>query len=280
MAFISAREIKNRIKSMNSTRQITKAMELVSASKLRGAQTKAVLVKEYFDTFYEAMKDISSNTSGFTSKYLLPTKEERPLYIVIAGDRGLAGGYNGNIFRMCSSIPENAKILPIGKRAVEYFKKKEFEIISEKLMQASDLKTEDCYSAASFVSSEFLNDSFDSVYIVYTDFINLISQETKMIKILPLYIEKTEEKSSLGTAICEPSSEVIFNEIVPEYLGGILFACLSKSIASEQAARRAAMNSATKNADEIIENLDLMYNRARQGAITQEITEIVAGSNA
>jgi len=279
MAGLSTKAIKNRIKSMNSTRQITKAMELVAASKLRGAQNKAVAIKDYFTTYYEAMQDIAASTSDFVSEFLKTTDGVRPLYIVIAGDRGLAGGYNSNVFRMTIGIPEEACVIPIGKRSVEHFTKRSFEIVTDDYAEAASLTSDDCYSIAALAADGFLNGKYDSVYIIYTDFINLLSQSTERIQILPLSLEKKEGPRS-QRVLYEPSAEAVFNRIVPEYLGGLLYGALSKSIASEQASRRQAMNSATKNADEIIAQLDLQYNRARQGAITQEITEIVAGSNA
>ncbi len=279
MAGLSTKAIKNRIKSMNSTRQITKAMELVAASKLRGAQQKAVAVKEYFTTFYQAMQDIASSSSSFQSKFLCPTEGKKPLYIVIAGDRGLAGGYNSNVFRMTIGMPQEAKVIPVGKRSVEFFKKRRFEIVTDDYTEAAALTTADCYSLADLAAQGFLEGSYDSLYIIYTNFINLLSQQTERLQLLPLTLEEKEGPVS-EKVLYEPDAETVFNRIVPEYLGGLIFGALSKSIASEQAARRQAMNSATKNADEIIAELDLQYNRARQGAITQEITEIVAGSNA
>lgn len=279
MAGLSTKAIKNRIKSMNSTRQITKAMELVASSKLRSAQQRAVEVKNYFETFYEAMQDIAQSSTDFESKFLKPTEGAKPLYIVIAGDRGLAGGYNSNIFRMCIGIPSQAQVIPIGKRSVEHFKKRSFDIVTEGYIEAAAVDPDDCFSIANLVAEGYLDGQYDSVFVVYTNFKNLMSQEPQIRQLLPLKLEK-KEGPACQDMIYEPDSEVLFNEIVPEYLGGIIYGALSKSIASEQAARRQAMNSATKNADEIIADLDLQFNRARQGAITQEITEIVAGSNA
>jgi len=279
MAGLSTKAIKNRIKSMNSTRQITKAMELVAASKLRSAQQKAIAVKSYFDTLYSAMQEIAKNSANFESKFLVSSKAKKPLFIVIAGDRGLAGGYNSNIFRSCIGISSDAKIIPIGKRSLEHFKKRHFEIVSENYTEAAAVEPADCYSLANIVTEGFLKGEYDSVFIIYTYFKNIMSQEPQVRQILPLDLEEEEGPES-ENMVYEPAGEELFNQIVPEYLGGIIYGALCTSIASEQASRRQAMNSATKNADEIIADLDLQFNRARQGAITQEITEIVAGSNA
>jgi len=280
MAGISTKAIKSKMKSMESTRQITKAMELVASSKLRGAQTKAMDVRTYHNTLYDAMTDIASSSAFFVSRFLnKPLSEGRPLYIVIAGDRGLAGGYNGNIFRLADPLisEENAYILPIGKKALEHYRKPGFEIAAETHEIAADMHIGACYTTGHIISDYFLSGKHNSVYICYTKFDSILSQTPQVLKLLPLEFRKKGEKPTMDT-IYEGSSEEVFDSLVPEYIGGVIYGCLCESLASEQAARRTAMDSATKNADEMISKLDLQYNRARQAAITQEITEIVAGS--
>ena len=280
MAGLSTKAIKNRIKSMHSTRQITNAMELVAASKLRSAQQKALSTRYYFETLYEAMQDIAGATASFVSPFLRGTDAKKPLYVVIAGDRGLAGGYNSNVFRTCSVIPKGCKVFPIGKRSLEYFAKRDYEVVSTNYIEAAAVEAGDCFSIANLLAEGFLAGDYDSIYIVYTKFNSILSQTPQIMQLLPFVLEKREDKKPSSSMLYEPNEEELFNSIVPEYIGGVLFGALCESIASEQAARRQAMNSATKNADEIIDNLNLAFNRARQGAITQEITEIVAGSNA
>ena len=283
MAGVSTKEIKNRIRSMESTRQITKAMEMVAASKLRRAQTQIAASRPYFEILYSTIQDILRTNRDFTSPYLKERPGNKVLYIVIAGDRGLAGGYNSNVLKMVQSRLEDkdAVILPIGKKAVDYFKSKGFPIFTESYTEAADMDIGDCFTVSRHMSKAFLKGEFDEIHVAYTNFVSVLSQVPETIPLLPLKKPDAEEISQ-GAYGCETvyegSSEEVFAAIVPEYLGGILYGALCESRASEQAARRSAMDSATQNADDMIADLSLKFNRARQAAITQEITEIVAGS--
>ena len=280
MAGVSTKEIKNRIRSLESTKQITKAMEMVAASKLRRAQNQVLSSRPYFEILRDTIQNIVSNDREFSSPYLQQTPGEKVLYIVIAGDRGLAGGYNSNILKLVLSQIQgkNATVLPMGKKTAEYFRSRNIPVLDTRHAQASAVTLGDCFTTAKQVCKQFLNGEFDKVYIAYTNFVSVLSQTPKAMQLLPL--ERTEdEKTGVRTdTIYEPDSETVFAAIVPEYLGGILYGALCESRASEQAARRTAMDSATKNAEEMIGDLSLRYNRARQAAITQEITEIIAGA--
>ena len=283
MAGVSTKEIKNRIRSMESTKQITKAMEMVAASKLRRAQARVTNSRPYFEILYAAARDIAQGAEGFTSAYLQGRETKKRLYIVIAGDRGLAGGYNSNILKLVQgqANPENALILPIGKKAVDYFKSKNFSIFTDAYPQAAEVSIGDCFSIARQVCKGFDAGEFDEVTLAYTQFVSVLSQVPGCMDILPLkkLAQEATEQSALGCdTIYEGGGEEVFASIVPEYLGGVLYGALCESSASEQAARRAAMDSATQNAEDMIADLSLKFNRARQAAITQEITEIVAGS--
>ena len=279
MAGLSSKAIKNKIKSMQSTRQITKAMELVASSKLRGAQTRALTIRSFYNTLFETMNDIAESTPHFESRYFKYDELGKDVVVVIAGDRGLAGGYNSNVFKMFEAkMPKAAHILPIGKRTYDHFEKRGNKIISEEFIDAGALTVGDCYTAARIVADGFLEGNYKSLQVVYTRFDSLLSQTTDTFSLLPLNVKKPGDNVIKQDMLYEPSSEEVFDAIVPEYLGGVLWGCLCESIASEQAARRNAMNNASKNADEMIAQLDLQYNRARQAAITQEITEIIAGS--
>ncbi len=280
MAGVSMKDIKSRIKSMESTRQITRAMEMVAASKLRGAQARAVASRPYFETLYETMNDIADSTMDFVSPYL-KTGSGRPLYIVLAGDRGLAGGYNANVLKLAYSqiAQSDAAVLPIGKKAVDYFRARGADIISESCAVAAELSVGGCYSVAKQLCTRFLAGEFSQVILVYTHFASLLAQTPITLPLLPV---KMPESGAAGTkkyVLYETGPIAVFDAIVPEYLGGLIYGALCESVASEQAARRMAMDSATKNAGEMIDALSLQYNRARQGAITQEITEIVAGAD-
>jgi len=200
------------------------------------------------------------------------------MYIVIAGDRGLAGGYNSNILKLVTAEMEgkDATVFPIGKKAVDYFKSHKFEIFTESYVEAADVSVGDCFSAAKQLSKAYLSGAFDEIYIGYTNFVSVLSQTPSTLRMLPLLQASSDNRTS--EILYEPGSAEVFEAIVPEYLGGILYGALCESRAAEQAARRTAMDSATQNADDMIAELSLKFNQARQAAITQEITEIVAGS--
>lgn len=281
MAGVSTKEIKNRIRSMESTKQITKAMEMVAASKLRRAQAQIANSRPYFEILHSTIQDILRTNREFESAYLKQRPVKKVLYIVIAGDRGLAGGYNSNILKMVQSeIQEkDAVVLPIGKKAVDFFRARKIPALTEHYGEAADVSIGDCFSIAKQLSSGFLAGEYDEIRVAYTAFVSVLSQEPQSLALLPLTkSDSQEDSSSRSQIIYERGSEEVFSAIVPEYLGGILYGSLCESRASEQAARRSAMDSATQNADEMIADLSLKFNRARQAAITQEITEIVAGS--
>ena len=284
MAGASMKDIKLRIKSVESTMQITKAMELVASSKLRKAKERVERCRPYFNILHKTLTDIAQNNTEFTSPFVQSRPVKKVCYIIIAGDRGLAGGYNNNVFKtVIADMGDKAVcVLPIGKKAVEYCERRGYEILSKDYMIAEDVGINDCYEIARLLGKAFLDGQFDELYMGYTKFVSMLSQEPQIMKVLPLSLEKKEGKdsSSRMLTIYEPSSESVFNTIVPEYISGMVYGALSESWASELGARRSAMDAASKNAGDMIDNLSLKYNRARQGAITQEITEIVAGAEA
>ena len=281
MAGVSSKEIKNRIRSMEATRQITKAMEMVAASKLRRAQAQVLSSRPYFETLYAAIHQIVDTNSDFSSAYLQPRSGNKALYVVIAGDRGLAGGYNSNILKLVASEMQDkeATVLPIGKKAVEFFASRKIPMLNIGYNEAADVTLGDCFTIAKQLSKLFLDSEFDQIHVAYTNFVSVLSQIPGTLRLLPLIRQENGRTgTSAGDILYEPDSVSVFNAIIPEYLGGILYGALCESRAAEHAARRTAMDSATQNADEMIGQLSLEYNRARQAAITQEITEIVAGS--
>ena len=280
MAGVSTKEIKNRIRSMESTRQITKAMEMVAASKLRRAQAQVLSSRPYFEILYSTIADIASSNRDFSSPYLQERPVKKALYIVIAGDRGLAGGYNSNILKLVQSeiAGKDAVVLPIGKKALDYFRSKQIPTFTEQYAEAAELTVGDCFSVSKQVSKAFLAGEFDRIVVAYTNFVSVLAQTPAAMQLLPLKKPEKKESANQGDILYEGDSEEVFAAIIPEYLGGVIYGALCESRASEQAARRAAMDSATQNADDMIDDLSLKFNRARQAAITQEITEIVAGS--
>ena len=280
MAGVSTKEIKNRIRSMESTKQITKAMEMVAASKLRRAQAQVAASRPYFEILRGTIDDIVDNNRDFSSPYLTARPVKKVAYIVIAGDRGLAGGYNSNILKLVQSRinGQDAVVLPIGKKAVDYFRSRKIELLSEHYAVAADIGIGDCFSVAKQLSKAFRSGEFDEVYVAYTNFVSVLSQTPTVMQLLPLVREAKQQEGPSRDFLYEPDCTEVFDAIVPEYLGGILYGALCESRAAEQAARRTAMDSATSNAEDMIADLSLKFNRARQAAITQEITEIVAGS--
>ncbi len=280
MAGVSSKEIKSRIRSMESTKQITKAMEMVAASKLRRAQAQVLNSRPYFETLYEAINDIVDSGSDFSSPYLTQRPVKRIAYVVIAGDRGLAGGYNSNILKLCYAEMEGkaVTVLPIGKKCVEFFRSRRVPLLTENYLEAENVGVGDCFTMAKMLCKAYLSGEFDEIRIGYTNFVSVLSQTPATLTMLPLLRQPHSSQNTSSDILYEPGSEEVFNAIIPEYVGGILYGALCESRASEQAARRTAMDSATQNADDMIADLSLKYNRARQAAITQEITEIVAGS--
>ena len=277
MAGVSTKEIKNRIRSMESTKQITKAMEMVAASKLRRAQAQVLSSRPYFEILYTTIQDILSQNQDTESAHLKARPVKKSLYVVIAGDRGLAGGYNSNILKMVVSQMEgkDAMVLPIGKKAMDYFRSHKVPMMNETYGNAEDISVGDCFSVAKLLCKAYLAGEVDEIYLAYTRFDSVLSQTATAMQLLPL---QAEAKAAQSTMEYEPDAETVLGAMIPEYLGGIFYGALCESRASEQAARRTAMDSATQNAEEMIADLSLQFNRARQAAITQEITEIVAGS--
>ena len=286
MAGASMKDIKLRIKSVESTMQITKAMELVASSKLRRAKERQEKARPYFTELRSTLDRIEATTTDFSSPYQVKRPVERQCMIVIAGDRGLAGGYNANICRLLErSIEdkEKALIVTIGKKGREYFARRGFELgdhfeiesslpsygeVSRIVKGFTDLKTEG---------------QVDDLYVVYTSFQNTISQKPVILKLLPLALEDLDmpaDPARMSMMNYEPGEETVLDYIIPKYISGIVYGALAESFASEEGARMTAMDSATDNAQEIIENLTLKYNQARQSHITQELTEIVNGAAA
>ena len=281
MAGVSTKEIKNRIRSMESTKQITKAMEMVAASKLRRAQAQVVSSRPYFEILFSTINEIVDSNRDFSSPYLCKREVKKTAYIVIAGDRGLAGGYNNNVFKMVMSEikDKDVQVLPIGKKAVDYFRSHNVPVLTTNYATAEDVSIGDCFSVAKNLCKRYLSGEFDEIHVAYTNFVSVLSQTPSTLRLLPLLRHETGKEGTMQSdMLYEPDATEVFEAIIPEYLGGVLYGALCESRASEQAARRTAMDSASQNADEMIADLSLQFNRARQAAITQEITEIVAGS--
>ena len=275
--------VKLRIKSVQSTMQITKAMELVASSKLRKAKERSDNSRPYFRELFSTLKDIANGNTDFSSVYSAYSSNSKVCYCVIAGDRGLAGGYNGNLFKCleAEAAGREFSVLPIGKKTLDFCKRRKYEILTEAFAEAAAIDIADCYAIADLLCRNFKEGAYGSIKLVYTEFVSMLSQQPHVVSVLPI---SDLDEEGMDTAhvhnliLYEPESNEVFEAIVPEYVAGVIFGAVCDSIASEQAARRTAMESATSNAEDMIQTLNLHYNRARQASITQEITEIVGGA--
>lgn len=277
----SMKDIKLRIKSVESTMQITKAMELVASSKMRRAKERVEHSRPYFETLYESLTKIAAADPRARNPYLRRGDIKRTLLVVIAGDRGLAGGYNANVFKQADAAEGPVTVLPIGKRSAEYFAHHGAGLFTPEVLMAADVSVSECFTLSHQITEGFLKGEYDAVKLCYTRFDSMMTQTATTLEVLPLTIEPTEAQKAearRSQILYKPSCEEVFGAIIPEYVAGVLYGAVCESVASELAARRTAMDAATKNAGEMIEHLNLYYNRARQAAITQEITEIVAGA--
>lgn len=273
-------DIKARMKSVTSTMQITKAMELVANSKLRRAKEKVEASRPFYEILRKAIA-LLDKSEEFDSPLTKEREVKKTLYVVIAGDRGLAGGYNSSVFKLAERLSKNKEsvFLPIGKKAIEYYRHRNRELFNEECAYASETGVGSCLVLAEEIVKAFLQESFDKVTVVYTKFVSMISQLPVYEDVLPLTFED-KETLEFGEPLIEDEAEEMLGKIVPEYVGGVLWSCICEAIASEHGARRSAMNAANKNAEEMLDTLMLKFNRARQAIITQEITEIVSGAEA
>ena len=262
----NTKTLKLRIKSVDSTLHLTKAMGLVASSKMRKANLAMNAGRQYESAVQNVVDLLTAVPECQNSPFMREGSGDKTKLIVIAGDRGLAGGYNANVFRTVRELQE-AEIIPIGKRACERYGK---DIVSSEKFYAAD-----AFKLAKELCEQFISGEFDRLGIVTTNYVSMMTQTPVVKWVLPL---KRSENTQTTAAVFEPDERTILDIAVPEYLSGVIVACVRESFASEVAARRMAMDSAGKNAQEMIDELMLEYNRARQGAITQEITEIVAGA--
>ncbi|MBE5869049.1 MAG: ATP synthase F1 subunit gamma [Lachnospiraceae bacterium] len=278
----SMRDIKRRKGSIQSTQQITKAMKLVSTVKLQRARQNAERSQEYFQCMYRTVQSILAKTVGLRHPYLTSGQSSKKAVIVITSNRGLAGGYNTNITKLLTRsewAKEDVLVYTVGRKGKEILQRNGYRIEED----WSDIVEEPAYADAMALGRKVL-DKFSAgqigeIYLAYTKFKNTVSHEPVMIKLLP--VEVQEEQPTAGAIMnFEAGDEEALNMIIPKYMNSLIYGGLVESVASENGARMQAMDSATSNAEEMIQDLTLLYNRARQGSITQELTEIIAGAEA
>lgn len=282
MAGMSINSIKSRMRSVASTRQITRAMELVSSSKLRRAKEKAESSRPFHAALTHAIADISaaSGAGDEPSVFLRERQVKKTCYVVIAGDRGLAGAYNSNLFRHTKALAAGGDycVLPVGKKAVEHFHRSGDPLLDVGCASLAAVDVGVCSNLAALLCREYQAGHIDRVVVVYTEFVSMLSQVATDEQILPLGAEKAEGQAR--EFLMDEDPVTLIDALVPFCVSGLLYAAAAEAVASEHGARRNAMSSASKNAGELIDSLQLRFNRARQAAITQEINEIVSGADA
>lgn len=285
----SMRDIKRRRASIQSTGQITKAMKLVSTVKLQKSRTKAESSKPYFNQMYETIAAMLEKSGNMDHKYLRAGATEQKAVIAITSNRGLAGGYNNNIVKLIAGSSQlkaaNTKVYAIGRKGRDGLVRKGYEVTAD----YSEVINEPLYQDAADLTAELL-DAFGrgeigEIYLAYTSFKNTVVHTPKLIKLLPFdkdaaAAEAESEPRAQALMNYEPSAEEVLNMIIPKYMSSLIYGALLEAVASENGARMTAMDSATNNAEEMLGKLEIQYNRARQGSITQELTEIIAGANA
>ena len=279
MAGASMKDIKLRIKSVESTMQITKAMQLVATSKLRRAKERMEMSKPFAEISRKAIMAAVKDCGDATVPFAGVREVKKRCYVVIAGDRGLAGGYNSNIFKAVAAHAEDTSycVLPLGRKAVEKYQRAGIESLSNDYTRVEGMSVGCCYKLSKMLIENYLDEKFDELHLVYTSFKSMMTQEVVVEQLLPVPPMEEADETPVST-IYELDPAETLEAVMPDFLAGRVYSALCDSFASEVASRRSAMDSATKNAGEMISDLRLKYNRARQGAITQEITEIVAGA--
>lgn len=286
----SMRDIKRRRTSIQSTQQITKAMKLVSTAKLQKARSRAEDSKAYFNCMYQTMTSLLAKAGNLDHPYVKSNGCEKKAIVVVTSNRGLAGGYNSNIVRLITGSDfkkEDVRIYAVGGKGLELLKHRGYEVVAD----YSEIIEEPVYDDAKVVATRLLDDfakgEIGEIYLAYTFFKNTVSHIPTLMKVLPVEAQKAEEGEEEANAVdkitpmnFEPEEEEAVRLLVPKYISSILYGAFIEAVASENGARMQAMDSATSNAEEMINDLELKYNRARQGAITQELTEIIAGAEA
>ncbi|GAB3007107.1 ATP synthase F1 subunit gamma [Cyclobacterium sediminis] len=281
------KEVKERINSVSSTQQITKAMKMVAAAKLRRAQEKIVQMRPYSQKLTSILNNISSGAEGVSDIVYAQERSVSNLLIVpITSDKGLCGAFNSNIIKATNVViqehqGENITVMPVGKKALDFFKKQDYPLVSDHAGLFENITFEPVKEAAEYVMEGFVNGDFDQVILVYNQFKNVATQLVVKEQFLPIAKMEEEEKDiSQQDYIFEPSKDYIIEELVPNSLKIQFYKAILDSNASEHGARMTAMSKATDNAADLLKDLKLVYNRTRQAAITNEILEIVAGANA
>ena len=277
MAGSTMKDIKLRIRSVESTKQITNAMQLVASSKIRKSRQRMEQTRPYMRISQQVIADIASHNLDEQPPFFCEQAGEEKCVVVIAGDRGLAGHYNAAVFKLADElIDEKTWVLPVGKKALDRYTHRGCRLLSDKYARTEQVKGTECREMADLLIERFLSGQCAKVTLVSTTLLSALVQDAVVTTLLPVTPDSDAKHAS--QMIMEPDPATILAAVMPDYLAGQLYAAVCDAFASEVSARRNAMDSATKNAQKMIDELSLHYNRARQSSITQEITEIVAGA--
>jgi F-type H+-transporting ATPase subunit gamma len=277
-------DIRRRIRSVKNTQQITKAMKMVAAAKLRRAQERIFAARPYAAALREVLTSVATRVEELKHPLLEVREEKSALVIVVTADKGLAGAFNANAIKMAQNTIserrwEKVEVLPLGRKAVDFYRRRTIPVRKQAVQALQALSLETAREISLSISEAFISGEFDAVYVVYNEFRSVMSQIVRLERLLP--IERAwDEQTPTTDYLYEPSAEAILNELLPKHIEFQLYRILLESAAAEQGARMTAMESATKNASEMIDYLTLTYNRIRQAAITKEIIEIVSGAAA
>lgn len=283
----SMRDIKRRKGSIQSTQQITKAMKLVSTVKLQKARTRAEQTNPYFNYMYQTVTSMLAKSGTIDHPYLRKGESTKKAVVVITSNRGLAGGYNSNITKLVTGseeLPmEDVEVYAIGNKGKETLERRGYEIKEDDSGIIESPSYEDAATLCKKILADYTAGKIGEIYLAYTHFKNTVSHEPKLIKLLPVEFDEEEISQAAEANVLmnyEPNEEEALDMIIPKYVTSLFYGALVEAVASENGARMQAMDSATSNAEELISDLTLKYNRARQGSITQELTEIIAGASA
>ena len=279
----SMRDIKRRKGSVQSTQQITKAMKLVSTVKLQRAKGRAEKSKTYFNCMYDTVVSMLSKAGDINHPFLKPGNSTRKAVIVITANRGLAGGYNSNIVKLVRDNDWNKEdliIYPIGSKGRDVFARMGYELGEDYSYAIEEPLYADAMTVSNKVLDDFATGRVGEIYVVYTGFKNTVTHIPTLLKLLPIKVEDVRSAEDKAVLDFEPETEDAIELIIPKYITSLIYGAMVESVASENGARMQAMDSATSNAEEMIGKLSLLYNRARQSSITQELTEIIAGAEA
>lgn len=282
----SMRDIRRRIRVVKNIQQITNAMKMVAAARLKKAQERAEAARPYSNKMRDVMSSLSTAAQGVQNPLLEVRPEEKIGVVVIGAERGLAGSYNINIMRKTMELldgrdPQTVRMILLGRKSISFFRRKPYPVVETAAVPSTGVSFSDIRDVTETIRSLFESQEVDAVYLVYAKFINAITQAPTAVKLLPIEPPKEEESAFAPTEyIFEPDAFHLFDRLLPRYVDTLVYSAVVEAVASELGARMTAMSAATTNASDMIQNLTLSYNKARQAAITKELIEVVSGAQA